>query len=167
MSNETIKTSPSIATTRRVPSRPWVGIARPADPQRVVPAAAPDPEVPAKAVRRRFTAANKLRILKLAEACTVPGSLGALLRREGLYSSNLTAWRRQRDEGTLSALTPQKRGRKASSRDPRLLENTQLRQENERLTRRLRQAELIIDVQKKVSQILGIPLATSEAGGSD
>jgi len=97
----------------------------------------------------------------------VPGSLGALLRREGLYSSNLTAWRRQRDAGTLSALTPQKRGRKTPGRDPLRLENTQLRKENERLTRRLRQAELIIDVQKKVSQILGIPLATPEEGGSD
>jgi hypothetical protein len=108
-----------------------------------------------------------LRILRLADACTVPGSLGALLRREGLYSSNLTTWRRQRDAGTLSALTPKPRGRKAPGPDPLRLEHAQLRQENERLTRRLRQAELIIDVQKKVSQLLGIPLATAEAGGSD
>ncbi|MBI2883212.1 MAG: transposase [Candidatus Methylomirabilis oxyfera] len=97
----------------------------------------------------------------------MPGSPGALLRREGLYSSNLTTWRRQRETGTLSALTPQKRGRKAPSHDPLLLENATLRKENERLTRRLRQAELIIDVQKKVSQMLGIPLATPEAGGRD
>jgi transposase-like protein len=123
--------------------------------------------VPAKPVRRRFTAADKLRILRLADACTVSGSLGALLRKEGLYSSNLTTWRRQRDAGTLSALTPQKRGRKTLGRDPLRRENAQLRQENERLTRRLRQAELIMDVQKKVSQILGIPLATPEAGDSD
>jgi transposase-like protein len=123
--------------------------------------------VPAKAARRQFTADYKRRILMLADACTVPGSLGALLRREGLYSSNLTAWRRQRDAGLLSALTPKKRGRKAQGRDPLRLENTTLRQENARLTRRLRQAELIIDVQKKVSQILGIPLATAEAGDSD
>jgi transposase-like protein len=123
--------------------------------------------VPAKAVRRRFTAADKLRLLRLSDACTVPGSLGALLRKEGLYASNLTTWRRQRDAGTLSALTPKQRGRKAQGRDPLRRENAQLRQENERLARRLRQAELIIDVQKKVSQILGIPLATPEDGGSD
>ncbi len=127
----------------------------------------PDPEVSAKPARRRFTAADKLRILRLADACTVPGSRGALLRREGLYASNLTTWRRQREAGTLSALTPKQRGRKAPRPDPLRRENAQLRKENERLTRRLRQAELISEVQKKVSQILGIPLATSEAGGSD
>jgi transposase-like protein len=129
-------------------------------------AAPPDPEVPAKPARRRFTADYKLRILRLADACTEPGSLGALLRREGLYSSNLTAWRRQRDAGTLSALTPQKRGRKEKGRDPLLLENTKLRKENERLTSRLRQAEIIIDVQKKVSQMLGVPLTPTEEGGT-
>jgi transposase-like protein len=123
--------------------------------------------VPAKAARRRFTADDKLRILKLADACTEPGSLGALLRQEGLYSTNLATWRRQRDAGTLSALTPKKRGRKAQGRDPLLLKNEQLRKENARLTMRLRHTELIIDVQKKVSQMLGISLATSEAGGSD
>lgn len=167
MRPEPITVPQSIAVTRRVPTRPWVGPAHPAESQRAASAAPPDPEVPAKAVRRRFTAAEKLRILRLADACTVPGSLGALLRREGLYFSNLTTWRRQRDAGTLSALAPKPRGRKAPGRDPLRRENAQLRQENERLTRRLRQAELIIDVQKKVSQILGIPLATSEAGGSD
>lgn len=167
MSTETITAPQSIAVTRRVPTRPWVGPVRPAEPQRAVPVVPPDPEVPAKAVRRRFTAAEKLRILRLADACTVPGSLGALLRREGLYFSNLTTWRRQRDAGTLSALTPKPRGRKAPARDPLRRENARLRQENERLTRRLRQAELIIDVQKKVSQMLGVPLTPSEAGGRD
>lgn len=167
MGAETITTSQDLAVARRVPARPWVGPARPTEPQRAASAAPPDPEVPAKAARRRFTAADKLRILKLADACTVPGSLGALLRREGLYSSNLTTWRRQRNAGTLSALTPKQRGRKAPSRDPLRLENAALRQANERLTRRLRQAELIIDVQKKVSQMLGVPLTPSEAGGSD
>ncbi len=167
MRTEPITASQGSSVARRVPARPWVGIARPAEPQRAAPASAPDPEVPAKAVRRRFTAADKLRILRLADACTVPGSLGTLLRKEGLYSSNLTTWRRQRDAGTLSALTPKQRGRKAQGRDPLRRENAQLRQENERLTRRLRQAEIIIDVQKKVSQILGIPLATPEDGGSD
>jgi transposase-like protein len=167
MRAETITTPQDLAVAHRAPARPRIGTARPAEPQWVAPAAAPNPEVPAKPARRRFTAADKLRILRLADTCTVPGSLGALLRREGLYASNLTTWRRQRDAGTLAALTPKQRGRKTPSRDPLRLENAQLRQENERLTRRLRQAELIIDVQKKVSQILGIPLATSEAGGSD
>lgn len=167
MRAETIHAPQGIAVALRAPARPGVGTVRTADPQRAAPAAAPDPEVPAKAARRRFTAADKLRILTLADACTVPGSLGALLRREGLYSSNLTTWRRQREAGTLSALTPQKRGRKAPGRDPLRRKNAQLRQENERLTRRLRQAELIIDVQKKVSQMLGVPLTPSEAGGSD
>ena len=119
-----------------------------------------------KAARRRFTADYKLRILTLADACTEPGSLGALLRQEGLYSTNLATWRRQRDEGTLSALTPKKRGRKGKGRDPLLLENETLRKENERLTKRLRHAELIIDVQKKVSQMLGVPLTPPEEGGT-
>ena len=125
----------------------------------------PDPEVAATPTRRRFTAEDKLRILKLADACTAVGSLGALLRAEGLYASNLTTWRRQRTEGVLSALTPQKRGRKASARHPLRAENEILRKENARLSMRLKQAELIIDVQKKVSQILGIPLETPEEGG--
>lgn len=127
----------------------------------------PDPEVPAKAVRRRFTAEYKIRILTLADACTEPGSLGALLRREGLYASNLNTWRHQRERGVLSALTPKKRGRKETVRDPLVAENEKLRRENERITKRLRQAEIIIDVQKKVSQILGIQLATPEEGETD
>ena len=122
----------------------------------------PDPEVAATPTRRRFTAENKLRILTLADACTAVGSLGALLRAEGLYASNLTTWRRQRTEGVLSALAPLKRGRKASARHPLRAENEALRKENARLSTRLKQAELIIDVQKKVSQILGIPLETPE-----
>jgi len=125
----------------------------------------PDPEVVATPTRRRFTAKDKLRILKLADACTVVGSLGALLRAEGLYASHLTTWRRQRTEGVLSALTPQKRGRKVSVQYPLRTENEILRKENARLSTRLKQAELIIDVQKKVSEILGIPLQTPEEGG--
>jgi len=128
----------------------------------------PDPEVSAKAVRRHFTAEYKLGILKQADSCTEPGSLGALLRREGLYSSNLNTWRGQRDRGVLSGLTPRKRGRKAAGRDPLLAENEKLRKENDHLTRRLRQAEIIIDVQKKISQILGIQQPeTLEEGGTD
>ena len=133
----------------------------------VLTAAHPNPEVPDKAVRRRFTAEYKLRILNEADACTNPGSLGALLRREGLYASNLNTWRHQRERGILSGLTPKKRGRKESVRNPLIAENEKLRRENERITKRLRQAEIIIDVQKKVSQILGIPLATPEEGETD
>jgi transposase-like protein len=127
----------------------------------------PNPEVPDKAVRRRFRAEYKIRILNESDACTDSGSLGALLRREGLYASNLNTWRHQRERGILSGLTPKKRGRKESIRDPLVAENEKLRKENERLTNRLRQAEIIIDVQKKVSQILGIPLATPGEGGAD
>lgn len=133
----------------------------------ILTVAHPNPEVPDKAVRRRFTAEYKLRILTLADACTEAGSLGALLRREGLYASNLNTWRYQRDRGVLSALTPKKRGRKESVRSPLVGENEKLRRENERITKRLRQVEIIIDIQKKVSQILGIPLATPEEGGTD
>ena len=129
--------------------------------------AQPNPEVQDKPTGRRFTAEYKLRILTLADACTEAGSLGALLRREGLYASNLNTWRHQREMGVLSGLTPKKRGRKESLRNPLVAENEKLRRENERITKRLRQAEIIIDVQKKVSQILGIPLATPEEGGTD
>lgn len=166
MRAEKITAIQGIPVALRASARPGVGTVRTADPHRAAPAAVPDPEVPAKAARRRFTADHKRRILKLADACTEPGSLGALLRREGLYSSNLTAWRRQRDAGTLSALTPKKRGRKAQGRDPLRLENTKLRKENDRLTMRLRHAELIIDVQKKVSQMLGVLTPTEEGGTS-
>lgn len=114
-----------------------------------------DPEVSAKAFRRRFTAEYKLGILKEAGSCTELGSLGALLRREGLYSSNLNTWKQQRDRGVLSGLTPKKRGRKESGRHPLLAENEKLRKENDRLTGRLRQAEIIIDVQKKYQRSWG------------
>jgi transposase-like protein len=116
----------------------------------------PDPEVPQKATRRKFSAEYKLRILRLADSCTDPGSLGRLLRKEGLYSSNLTTWRRQRDQGMLKGLEPAKRGRKATETNPLLPELTRLRKENEGLHKRLKRAELIIEVQKKVSQMLGL-----------
>ncbi len=96
-----------------------------------------------------------------------PGSLGALLRREGLYHSNLATWRRQRNAGTLEALEPRKRGPKAKEPDPLVIEMGRLRQENERLQKRLKQAELIIDAQKKISQILGITLETQVQSGKD
>jgi len=118
----------------------------------------PDPAVLEKPERRRFTAEYKLRILHEADRCTAPGQLGALLRREGLYSSLLSTWRRQRDEGTLAGLTPKRRGRKANPDAPVIAENGRLRRENQRLAAKLRQAETIIEVQKKLSEILGIPL---------
>jgi transposase-like protein len=116
----------------------------------------PDPEVPEKKPRRKFTAKYKLQILQEAEACTEPGQMGTILRREGLYSSNLTTWRRQRDEGLLEALSPKKRGRKEKEKNPLAPKVVDLERENERLKKKLRKAEIIIDVQKKISEILGI-----------
>src|SRR5437763_4086118 len=119
------------------------------------PSDVPDPEVTPKATRRTFSAADKLRILQEADACTKPGDIGALLRREGLYSSHLVKWRRLRAAGQLQALAPQPRGPKPPPPDPLAEELAQLRNENARLLSRLAQAELIIDVQKKVAQLLG------------
>jgi transposase-like protein len=127
----------------------------------------PNPEVVENPTRRKFTAEYKLEILRLADECKDPGCLGALLRREGLYYSNLTTWRRQRAEGTLKALQPKKRGRKAKEPDPLAIEMSRLRKENDRLQKRLKQAELIIDAQKKISQILGITLQTQEQSEED
>jgi len=107
-------------------------------------------EVLEKATRRRFTAAYKAQILAEADACE-PGELGELLRREGLYSSSLSRWRAERDA---EALDSRKRGRKAKSTKKEILEIAQLKRENERLAERLRQAELIIEVQKKVSEMM-------------
>jgi len=118
------------------------------------------PEVPEKARRRRFEAAYKLRILAEAERCVEAGQLGQLLRREGLYSSHLTTWRKQRDQGALDALGPKKRGRKPQRKDTVALEHERLVRENRRLAERLRQAETIIEVQKKVSEMLGISTAS-------
>ncbi len=131
------------------------------------PAATPDPEVPAQAVRRRYSAEYKLEILRQADRCSQPGEIGALLRREGLYSSLLTTWRRQRDEGALEGLHPQKRGRKAVPQNPLARRVAELERENRRLGRRLQQAETIIGVQKKVAEILGIPLNRPDSEGDD
>jgi transposase-like protein len=121
---------------------------------RAAPVNAPDPEVAEKKPRRRFTAKYKLRILHEADNCTKSGQLGALLRREGLYSSNLTTWCRQREKGILSGLTPKKRGRKNKPRNPLADQVARLEKENRKLHLKLKQAETIIDVQKKVSQML-------------
>lgn len=126
-----------------------------------------DPEVSEKARRRRFSAEYKLRILQEADNCTEPGEIGALLRREGLYSSHLGVWRRQREEGTIQGLTPRKRGRKTQPKNPLSKKVAELERENARLKQRLKQAETIIDVQKKVSQILGIPLDDESNGKSE
>lgn len=116
------------------------------------PTTHPDPEVVPKPERRHFTAEYKQRILAEAEQCCERGQLGALLRREGLYSSHLNKWREQRDRAIRQALAPQKRGRKV---DPQAAEMERLRQENERLKARLEQAEMIIDVQKKLVTLFG------------
>ena len=127
----------------------------------------PDPAVLEKPVRRRFTAEYKLRILLEADRCTASGQLGALLRREGLYSSLLGTWRRQRDQGTLAGLTPKRRGRKANPDAPLIAENQRLTRETQRLAAKLRQAETIIDIQKKLSEMLGIPLPPPDNSGSE
>jgi len=120
-----------------------------------------DPEVVIKARRRQFTGEYKKRILAEADAAREPGAIGVLLRREGLYSSHLTHWRQQRDVG----LIPQRRGPKVKH-DPLSEEVRKLKQQNGRLEQRLERAELIIEVQKKVSLLLGIPLATVDDDGS-
>ena len=114
-----------------------------------------DPEVPAKAKRRKFTTEYRLKILREADRCKGPGEIGALLRREGLYSSLLSTWRQQREKGALAAMRSVRRGPKPKAMDPRV---KQLEKENAQLQRRLKQAEAIIEVQKKVAEILGIPL---------
>lgn len=122
----------------------------------------PDPEVVADAKRRAFTAEYKQRILAEADAAALqPGAIGALLRREGLYSSHLVTWRRERQAGILKGLTPHKRGRK-SKRNPQDEEIHKLRRENQRLTEELRKAEIVIDVQKKVGTLLGWPLPKAD-----
>ena len=126
----------------------------------------PDSEVTGKRPRRKFTAKYKLRMLKKADVCIEPGQLGVLLRQEGLYSSNLTTWRKQRDEGLLVAMSPKKRGRKAQPKNSLASEVARLQNENQKLKNKLKQAELIIDAQKKISEILGIAQNHDENEGS-
>jgi len=122
----------------------------------------PDPEVGEKAKRRRFSAAYKARILE--EVDRSPGQTGAILRREGLYSSHLTSWRRQRLAGTLEALG-KKRGPKGKSEEQRELEK--LRKENARLQRELDKAQVLIGAQKKLAEILGVDLPKMTKNGED
>ena len=115
----------------------------------------PDPEVVAKPKRRKFTAQYRLRILEEAESCTQPGAVGRLLRREGLYSSHLTEWRRARREGSLQGLTPSKRGRKLAERNPLSAKVHELEAKVARLEKELHTAHTILDVQGKVAGLLG------------
>lgn len=114
----------------------------------------PDPEVRLPSQHRQFSVAYKQRILAEADRCTQRGELGALLRREGLYSSHLTRWRAQQRRDQMARLQPQKRGRQA---DPQAAELSRLQRENERLKTQLERAELIIEAQKKLCQLLNLP----------
>jgi transposase InsO family protein len=125
-------------------------------------ATVPEVEVDPKAQRRQFSAKYKLDILKRADACTVPGSLGAMLRAEGLYSSHLATWRRQRDAGELAGLTPKQRGRKRVEVDARDRKLAEQAREIARLTARAERAEALVELQKKVASLLGTPLESSK-----
>ena len=125
----------------------------------------PDPEVVPMAKRRQFTTEEKLCIVEEADACIEPGEVGALVRREGIYRSYLSRWRRARDEGQLTALSPQQRGPKPATDAALAREVARLRRENERLQKRLGQAETIIEVQKKLLQLLGLSPEKNESNG--
>ena len=124
--------------------------------------AAPEVEVVAKAERRRFAAEYKRRIVREADRCTKPGEIGALLRREGLYSSLLTTWRAARDRGELAGLSPKKRGPKVAPPDPRDKKMAELEREVARQTKRAERAEAFVEVQKKVAALLGTPLESEK-----
>ncbi|MGI9166579.1 MAG: transposase [Pyrinomonadaceae bacterium] len=128
----------------------------------------PDPEVVGRAVRRRFTAEYKRRILAEVDAAAGSGAVGRIIRREGLYSSQLTTWRKARRNSERLALEPKKRGPKPTPENPLLqAENTKLKRENVQLHKKLHTAELMIDLQKKVSQLLGITLPVLEQSDDD
>jgi transposase len=132
---------------------------RAADGQESSSAPNPDPEVAAVAKRRRFSGAEKRRILIEADRCTKPGELGALMRREGIYSSMLANWRKQRGQAERAALAPQKRGPKPDAALAERRRADQLERENARLRGKLERAHAIIDVQKKLCTLLGLPTA--------
>jgi len=124
----------------------------------------PDPAVEAKPRRRRFTAEYKLGILREVERAKEPGEVGAILRREGLYSSHLVPWRRDRDRVAKAGLAARRRGPKAQGKDPRV---QQLERENAKLRRRLQRVETMLDIQKKASELLGIPLSPHDSDEND
>jgi transposase len=130
-------------------------------PTVVAAPAAASPELSARPRRRTFNAQDKLRILADTDRAAERGGIGAILRREGIYSSALTDWRRQRDAGAFDALAPAKRGPKTTEPNPLTAELALLRRDNARLSLRLTRAEAIIELQKKVAELLGIPLAPS------
>jgi transposase len=126
----------------------------------------PEPEVTVMASRRRFSAQYKRQILEQADRCSAPGEIGALLRREGLYSSHLSKWRHQREQGAVSGLTPRKRGPKVSERSAESVRVAQLERDNAALRAQLEQAELIIDVQKKYLSCWGSHYRKTRATGT-
>lgn len=127
----------------------------------VMPVSTSEVEVIAKPTRRRFTAEYKLRVLQEAEGCSRPGAIGALLRREGLYASSLTHWRKQRQRGELEGLTHKRRGPVPRENNPLAANVKALERENARLRARAERAEGLVELQKKVSEILGIELQHS------
>lgn len=138
------------------------------------PTTSPDPEVVEKPKRRTFPAEYKLRILEEADACREPGSIGALLRREGLYNSHLNSWRRQRKQGALSGLKPKKRGRRGKAQTPEAKRIAELERklrvserEKRRLETKLKRTDLLLEIQKKASELLGIPLDQPPSDESD
>jgi len=132
------------------------------DRTNIMPLSSSEVEVTAKPTRRRYTAEYKHRILREAETCTRPGELGALLRREGLYSSNLTVWRKQRERGEIEGLSQKKRGPLPKEKNPLAAKVATLERENQRLRARSERAEGLVELQKKVSEILGIELKHNE-----
>ena len=124
-----------------------------------IPAVAPETEVSAKAQRRRFTAEYKRRVLKEADRCTRSGEIGALLRREGLYSSALTAWRAARERGELAGLAPKQRGPRARRVDPRDRKLAAQERELVQWKVRAQRAEALVEIQKKFSEMVGMPLS--------
>ncbi len=128
------------------------------DPIRPMPRAPEETEVVAKPARRRFTAEYKRRIVQAVDACREPGEVAALLRREGLYSSHLAAWRATRRRGELAGLAPKARGPKPTRPDPRDRKIVELERENRRLQARAERAEALVELQKKVSDLLGVTL---------
>src|SRR5277367_907562 len=124
-------------------------------------AASAPPEFMDRPRRRTFNAQTKMRILAEIDGAADTGRIGAILRREGIYSSSLCDWRRQRDAGAFNALAPGKRGPKVAEADPLAAELARSHKSNADLTRRLARAEAIIDIQKKVAALLGIPLASN------
>ena len=126
-----------------------------------VTVAAADVQVVAKARRRTYTAEYKRRLLREADACATPGAVGALLRREGLYSSHLVMWRRARERGELTALTPKPRGRKPTPVDPRDRKLAELERQLTQMTGRAQRAEALVDAQKNLAALLERPGASA------